>query len=183
MVSFFETAVLKLQQLGFFSFLLPFLLTAAIVYGLLRRSQLFGDPEKNIAINTIVAFSISLFVWGAPVILGINVEGNLAAFFAQGIAVSLVIIIGLMFASTVFPPDLAKNLSEKIKAPAFWGAIVVIGILLGIVLLVTSGLVLVFFPKGTGINLSSDIFITIGALVILAISVVAIIMGSREEKK
>ena len=183
MVSFFEIAILKLQQLGFFSFLLPFLLTSAIIYGLLRRSKLFGEPELNVAINTVIAFAISLFVWGAPVILGISVESNLSAFFVQGIAVSLVIIIGLMFASTVFPPDLAKTLSEKIKVQWFWGAIIVIGLLLGLVLLVTSGLIMVFFPKGTGINISSDIFITVGALVLLALSVVAIIMSSKGEKK
>lgn len=181
MVSFFETAVLKLQQMGFFSFLLPFILTAAIVYGLLRRSKLFGDPELNIAVNAIVAFSISLFVWGAPIILGINIEGNLSAFFIQGIVVSLVVIIGLMFASTVFPPDLAKQLSEKIKSEWVWGAILIIALLLGVVLLATSGLILVFFPKGTGINISSDIFVTMGVLVLMVGTVVAVIMGSKEK--
>lgn len=170
MPSFFEIAILKLKAFGFFKFLLPFILTAAIIYGLLRKSQLFGEPDKNVAVNATIAFTVSLFVWAAPIILGIDIERNLAAFWIQGLSVSLIIIVGLMLASMFFPPDLAKQLTEHMKGKNwFWAGLIIVGIFVGGVLLLTSGLYVVLFPKGTGVALSSDIFITLGVLIILGL--------------
>ncbi len=179
MPTFFETAILKLQSLGFFTFLLPFILTAAIIYGGLRRAQLFGDPDKNVAVNAIVSFVISLFVWAAPIILGIDIETKLSAFFIQGFSVSLIVIIALVLAGMFFPPDLAKNLSDKIKAPVFWGGIIIVALIVGGVILVSSGLATVLFPKGIGINFSSDLVVSMAVLIALVVSVAFIVRAAK----
>ncbi len=175
MVSFFENAILKLQELGFFQFFLPFLLTAAIVYGGLRRAQLFGDPDKNIAVNGIVAFVISLFVWAAPIILGVDIESRLSAFFIQGISVSLIVLFGLIISSMFFPPDLAKNLSDRVKTPIFWGGIVIVALIIFIVILISSGLASVLFPRGVGVSISSATWGTIAAMAALVISLFIVV--------
>ncbi|MBI1978645.1 MAG: hypothetical protein HYS62_01125 [Candidatus Aenigmarchaeota archaeon] len=179
MPTFFETAILKLQGLGFFTFLLPFILTAAIIYGGLRRAQLFGEPERNVAVNAVVAFVISLFVWAAPIILGIDIETKLSAFFIQGFSVSLIVLIALVLAGMFFPPDLAKSLSDKFKGPAFWGIIIVTALIVGVVILVSSGLSTVLFPKGIGINLSSDLVLSVVALLVL-VGIIAVIVRAAK---
>lgn len=179
MPTFFETAILKLQGLGFFQFLLPFILTAAIIYGGLRRAQLFGEPEKNVAVNAIVAFVISLFVWAAPIILGIDIEAKLSSFFIQGFSVSLIVLIALVLAGMIFPPDLAKSLGDKIKAPYFWGAIIIVALIVGGIILVSSGLATVLFPKGIGVKVSSDVFISIAVIIALVVSVAVIVRVAK----
>lgn len=179
MPTFFETAILKLQSLGFFTFLLPFILTAAIIYGGLRRAQLFGEPEKNVAVNAIVAFVISLFVWAAPIILGIDIEQKLSAFFIQGFSVSLIVLVALVLAGMFFPPDLAKSLGDKIKAPYFWGGIIIVGLIVGGVILVSSGLGTILFPKGIGVKVSSDVFISIAVIIALVVSVAVIVRVAK----
>ncbi len=171
----FETVILKMRDLGFFKFFFPFLLTSAIFYGLLRKSQLFGDPDKNIAVNAIIAMVASFFVWAMPVILGVDIETQLARFFAQGVGVTLAVMVALMIAGMFFPPDLAKSLSEKIKAPAFWGGVIVAGILIMVIVFVSSGLYKVLFPQGLGINWSNDIFITLGVIILLIVTLVVIV--------
>ncbi|MEK6910037.1 MAG: hypothetical protein AABW61_03105, partial [Candidatus Aenigmatarchaeota archaeon] len=179
MPTFFETAILKLQSLGFFQFLLPFILTAAIIYGGLRRAQLFGEPEKNVAVNAIVAFVISLFVWAAPIILGIEIEAKLSSFFIQGFSMSLIVLIALVLAGMFFPPDLAKSLGDKIKAPYFYGAIIIVALIVGGVILVSSGLATVLFPKGIGVKVSSDVFISIAVIIALVVSVAVIVRVAK----
>ncbi len=179
MPTVFEIAILKLQGLGFFNFLLPFILTAAIIYGGLRRAQLFGEPEKNVAVNAIVAFVISLFVWAAPIILGIDIETKLSAFFVQGFSVSLIVLIALVLAGMFFPPDLAKNLGDRMKAPVFWGGVIVVALIVGGVILVSSGLATVLFPKGIGISFSSDLVLSVVALIAL-VGIIAVIVRAAK---
>lgn len=168
MATMFETAILTMRDLGFFKFLFPFILTAAVMYGMLRKTQIFGDPSKNIAVNAVIALIASMFVWAMPVILGIDIETQLAAFFLQGIAVTLVVMIGLVIIGMFFPPDIAKSLGEKIKGGWFWGVIVTAGILIGIILLISSGLYKVLFPGGgIGISISNDTLITFGVIALL----------------
>ena len=179
MPTFFETAILKLQGMGFFTFLLPFILTAAIIYGGLRRSQLFGEPERNVAVNAIIAFVISLFVWAAPIILGIDIETKLSAFFIQGFSVSLIVLITLILAGMFFPPDLAKSLGDRIKGPAFWGGIIIVALIVGGVIMVSSGLATILFPKGIGVGLSSDL-VTSAIVIIALVAIIAVITRSSK---
>jgi hypothetical protein len=153
------------------------MLTAAVFYGLLRKSQIFGEPDRNVAVNAIVALVAGFMVWSYPIIAGIDVTLQLANFFMEGLVVSLVIMMGLLIAGFVFPPDLPKTLGEKFKGGPFWIAILVLGFILGGVVLVSSGLFGLFFPTqllgGGGID--QDTLLTVGILIILLVSIIVIV--------
>jgi hypothetical protein len=175
----FDSAVKTLQSMGFFEFLLPFILSAAIFYGLLRKTQLFGPPEKNTAVNATVALAASFFVWSMPIILGIDIQNQLAAFFVQGMGVTLVAMMALLLGGMFLPPDLPKTISEKFKSGA-WVSIIIIGaLLLSFILLVSSGLYKIFAPQGFTFKLSGDTVTTIGVMVLLVGAVAVIAWGSK----
>lgn len=179
MVSPFETTILKLQELGFFKFLLPFIFSAAVFYGLLRKTQIFGPPEKNIAVNAIVALTASFFVWAWPIIGGIDIEVQLAAFFMQGASILLVSTIVLLVAGMFLPPDLPKTIGEKIKGGHLVGGLIIGGIIIGIILLISSGLSQVFFPKGFELAMHSETFINIGVIILLLGAIALIVFVAR----
>lgn len=52
----FGSLIDSLSQMGFFSYILPFLLIFSLIYGILMKTKLF---EKN-AINAIIALAVSL---------------------------------------------------------------------------------------------------------------------------
>jgi hypothetical protein len=171
----FEAVVQNLQALGFFNFLLPFMLSAAVFYGLLRRSKVFGEPEKNIAVNAIVAIVASMFVWAYPVLAGVDVEGNLSKFFFQSTIIVMVFVVGLMIAGMFFPEDLSRQIAERLKGKSIV-VILGIGIMLAATALIASGLTGIEFPaiNLSGPSVSSDMVLTLAVLVILGVSVVAI---------
>lgn len=148
MVSAMETAILKLQELGFFTFILPFLLVAAIFYGLLRKSQVFGKPEDNTAVNAIVALIAGFMVWAYPVITGVVTEQLLADFFFKSSIITLVVMLGLLITGMFMPADLPKLIGEKLGTSKglpviIIGAVVVIGVAAG-----ASGVLGLFLPAG-----------------------------------
>jgi len=114
MTSPMEVVIKNLQEIGAFQFLFPFMLTAAVFYGLLRRSKIFGEPEKNVGVNAVVALIAAFMVWSYPVLTGVNVEVMLAKFFFQGIIATLVIIVGLLIVTTFLPGSLGEFLGEKL---------------------------------------------------------------------
>ncbi|MEM5766246.1 MAG: hypothetical protein QW423_01255 [Candidatus Aenigmatarchaeota archaeon] len=185
MLNPFEFMILKLQQLGFFTFLLPFILMSAVLYGLLRKSQIFGPPEKNLVINAIIAIVASFMILAAPVITGINIEQQLAKFFLQSMIAVIMLIFAVLIVGVFFGPDLPGKIQEKLGAK-YLGGLLVAGILIGLTLIVTSGLTNVFFPEGFNglINVSEDVVISIATIVVLLIIVgVIVIFVSKEEKK
>ena len=83
-----------LAQGGFFSFLLPFLLIFALVYGLLLRVKLF---EKN-GINAVIALAVSL--------MSIQFE-FVPIFFSQifpRVGVGLAVILAVLIIVGIFVP-------------------------------------------------------------------------------
>ncbi|MEM5836443.1 MAG: hypothetical protein QW058_01635 [Candidatus Aenigmatarchaeota archaeon] len=174
--------VLKLQEYGFFTFLLPFILMAAILYGLLRKSQIFGPPEKNVAVNAVVAIVASFMVLAAPVIAGINIEQQLAKFFLHSMIAVIILVVTLLTIGMFVGPDLPTKLQDKLGSK-FLGGLLVVGIVIGLTLLVTSGLTNVFFPEGFG-GIPEDVVISIATIAILLIIIMLIVIFvSREEKK
>jgi hypothetical protein len=175
MVSPFETVILRLRDLGVFQFLLPFILTAAIFYGLLRKSQLFGKPEENVAVNAVVALTAAFMVWAYPILAGVNIEQQLSIFFFNGTVAMLVIIVSLLIASMFGKPDLTAYLSEKLGNK--WFAVVIIaGVLIGFAILISSGLVNIFIPTGIFTGISSDILLTVVVLLLLVGAIFAVVL-------
>jgi len=134
MVSPFQIVAERLGELGVYDFLLPWLITSALMWGLLKKSQIFG--EDAIVINSVLSIAISFFLWGSLAIAGrTDVGVSLSKFFTQmvflGIGFMVILVIG-----SLFFPDFPKKLTETIPVETMFWIIVVIGI----ILLVGSGL-------------------------------------------
>jgi len=183
MTSPFEVVILNLQKIGAFNFLFPFMLTAAVFYGLLRRSQIFGKPEENVAVNAVVALVAAFMVWAYPILAGVNVEIMLSTFFFQGVLATMVIVIGLLIVSMFLPKGLGETLGEKLK-PGWFVGIIVLGLLIAVGVLFSSGAVNVFFPSGIGgIGISEDTILSIAVLVGLVVVLGFIVwITTRSEK-
>jgi len=177
MASPFETVILNMRDMGMFQFLLPFMMTAAVFYGLLRKSQVLGEPKSSVAVNATVAMVAAFMVWASPIILGIDIEAHLTSFFVQGMSVMLVVMVGLLIISMAAPPNLPESLKgifsdPKVGKALVYGIIIVIGIVA-----ISSGFLNVFFPSGGGsagggINLpslSEDSIIVLGTFLFIII--------------
>jgi uncharacterized membrane protein YjfL (UPF0719 family) len=182
MVSPIEITILKLKDLGAFQFLFPFILTSAVFYGLLRKSQLFGPPEKNVAVNGVVALVAAFMVWAYPILTGVNLETQLATFMFNGVIAILIVMLGLMVVGMFLPPDLPAKLGEKIGGRAVSG-ILIFGIIIGIAVFLSSGLISAFLP-GFGIGaISTDTLLAIAVLVILVATIIVLAIPWGKEKK
>lgn len=178
----FELVILKLESLGFFTFLLPFIIAASVFYGLLRKSQIFGPPEKNVAVNAVVSLSAALMIMAAPVIAGIDIKEQFMTFFAQSMIVTVVMTVGILIAGMIFPPDLSSEVGKRLGGK-FMGAFLVAAIIVVVALLFTSGLMTVFFPSGELVGLSEDTVVTVLTIFILLVVVGVIVYAtSRGEK-
>jgi hypothetical protein len=141
----FEIVILRLRELGAFQFFFPFILTAAIFYGLLRKSKLFGPPEENVVVNGIVALVAAFMVWSYPILTGVSIEKQLSIFMFQSTITMLTVLVGLLIVSFFTPPELPKVLTEKLGRGVI--GILAIAILVGIGIFFASGLSAFIFPK------------------------------------
>ncbi|MEM5811502.1 MAG: hypothetical protein QW641_00990 [Candidatus Aenigmatarchaeota archaeon] len=172
-----EIAIRNLEAIGFFQFILPYMITSAIFYGLLRKSQLFGDPDRNVVVNAIIALSAALLVWASPILLGItNFEKMLSLFIMQGLSIMFVFIIGILIMSMFIGPNLPEKFAELIgnRKTAFYFSLAIIGILIGVGLLFTSGLTSILFPRGVIFGEIPEEVITTIIVFIFIIAVVLI---------
>jgi len=172
MVSPFEIVIQRWAELGFFQFLFPFMLSSAIFYGLLRKSKIMG--ERSEVVNAVIALVASFMIWAYPIIIGIDITQALTAFFMQGLVVGLFAMIGILVAS-MFHPNIQEFFKENYK----WANLIIIAVfvIIGAVLVFTSGLWQVFGgpsltqmrPETLEIVLSVIIlFLMLGTLVFIA---------------
>lgn len=178
MVSPFVSVIEKLRDIGAFQFLFPFMLSAAIFYGLLRKTKLFGEPEKNVSVNAVVSLIASFMVWASPILLGIDIQVALSKFFVQGLIATLIPLLGLLIVGMFMPEGLTTELKGVFKGKALMGLVAVfILVIFGVA--VSSGLIGVLFPglslPGGVSGISSDWLITAGTIIIL-ILIIAIII-------
>jgi hypothetical protein len=184
MTSALETVLINLKNMGFFAFL-PFLLTAAVFYGLLRRSKLFGEPEKNTVVNAVVALVAAFMVWAYPVISGTSIEEYqlfFSSFFVKGTVAALTVVFGLLIAEMFFPKEgLGETLKEKLQGK-FGIGIVVLGILIGVGVLLASRTSSFFGIPAE--NISSDLIYSIIFLAtFVGIIGIVVWLTGRETKK
>lgn len=111
-MSIFEQVAQQSQELGVFDFLIPFALTFAVVFGVLRQTTIFGDDEKANQINSIVALSVALFVaFGSSSGLVSNFLGT----FLPGMFVIVFGIFGILLAAgMVFGEEITNPKDTKI---------------------------------------------------------------------
>jgi len=177
MVNPFQLITERLVDLGVFSFFLPWIITAAVMWGLLKRSKVF-DPT----INAILSIAVSFFVWGYLAQTAFEIGAPLAAFITQGFVLMLVFVFGLIGAS-MFYPDFSKTLTEVFKSSSMiW---IFLGLFVG-VLFFTSGLFTVLFagPSGTGIQTDvQNMIIMMAALIIGILILVGVQRGVGGKKE
>ena len=166
----FEIITERLTNLGIFSFFIPWIITAAVMWGLLKRSKMF-DPS----INAILSIAISFFIWGYLGRTAFDMSGPLATFITQGFVLMLVFVFGLVGAS-MFYPKFSDTLTEVFKSSTMiW---IFLGLFVG-ALFFTSGLykVLGSGPSGTGIQ--ADVQAMIIMLVALIIGILILVGVQR----
>jgi hypothetical protein len=174
----FDFVILRLNQLGFFQLLL-FVLTSAVFYGLLRKSQLFGEPQKNTVVNGVVSLVAAFMVWSAPTILGIDITTATTTFFVQGVSASLIVMIALMITGMFAPEGLGKVLSENLKG-RFLAAVLIFAIIVALGIFFASGISNLFFPASTfstGLSTDTITIIVIGVLMVISVLVMVGIGG------
>jgi len=179
-----ETVLINLNKMGFFAFL-PFLLTAAVFYGLLRRSRLFGEPEKNVIVNAVVALVAAFMVWAYPIISGTSIQEYqqfFSTFFLKGTIATLTIVIGLIIAGMFFPKEgIGETLKSKLEG-RFGIGIVVLGLLIGAGTLLASGASSFFGFSLEGVD-KDLIYSIIFLVVFIGIIGFVIWITGRETKK
>jgi hypothetical protein len=183
MPSGLEIVLINLNRMGFFAFL-PFLLTSAIFYGLLRRSKLFGEPEKNVVVNAVVALVAAFMVWAYPIITGTSIEEYqqfFSTFFFKGTIAALTVAIGLIIAGMFFPEKgIGGTLEERLKGK-FGIGIVILGLLIGTGILFASGATSFF---GISVeNVNSDLIYSIIFLIIFVGVIGAVVWITGKETK
>jgi len=174
MPDIFRPIAEKLIDLGILGFLLPWMITAAIFYALLKKSNLFD----SMLINAILSLSVSFFLWGFLVGgTAVDIGAPLASFMAQGSILIIIIIFGLI-ASSSFYPDLNKTLEETFKTRSAMYIMIAVFCLL----FFTSGLYRVFIPENTFTGPRSDVYTLIVILAVLIIGLF-ILVGVQSTKK
>jgi len=153
------------------------MITSAIFYGILRKSQIFGPSDKNVALNAVISLSAAFMVWAFPVINGVDIQSQLSTFFMQGTVVMLILMVGLMVAGMVFPPDMPTKLWEKLQQTSFPIAIFLVGIAVGIIVFITSGLVSLFLTPEMVATIPTDILLGIGLVLVMILPLVWIAFG------
>lgn len=98
MASPFESLLGNLNNLGFFQFLLPFLLTMAIIYGILRFSL---HKILDRSASGLIAIVISFFVMNYSGQVGIAIAAFFTTIFGSGIIVLTGLLMIIMFLAIV----------------------------------------------------------------------------------
>lgn len=136
MDSLFQPIVQKLIDLGFYEFFFPWLITAAIFYGLFSKSKILGESH---VLNGAISLAIAFLIFGFPVVTGVSISLPLSMFFMQATTIILFLVVGFLFAS-LFYPDLLSFLPKAFaRRSVLW-----IMIVAGVALFITSTLVTVF---------------------------------------
>jgi len=123
----FEIVAQKLGEMGFYNFLLPWLVTSALLWGLLKRSNFFG--ENSIVINSVLSISVSFFIWGFIIFTGSDVGTSLSTFFTQMIFVGLAFLLIVLLGSLLVP-DFTEQLKKVLPTTSVLWIVVVIGVIM-----------------------------------------------------
>ena len=132
MVSPFQLAAERLAETGFYSFLIPWILSAAVLWGLLKKSNMF----ESSTVNGLISLSASFLVWAYLIGPGaIDIAATASTFVMQAGILLFVFLFGLI-ASSMFYPKFTETMIEGFKSRSLVS--IIIAVLF--VLFFTSGL-------------------------------------------
>ncbi len=150
----------KWEEIGFFSYLLPFLLIFALIFGILTKVKLF---KENKAINAIIALVVGLIA-----IQFETVSTFFSAIFPKvGIALAIILALFILVGLFIDP-----------EHPAMTWILVGIGVIIFVVVLIQAA-GSVGWSTGTWWQ---DNWVTVIGVVIIIALVIAVIAGSAKGK-
>lgn len=162
----FESILFELEQIGLFTYILPFLLLFAVIYGILSWTKIFGGSA---GLHAIVAIVIGL--------LGIRfpVYSNFLAVISPKLGVGLVILLVLILLIGLFVPE---------GSQAILGWIMIgVGVIIAIVIFAQSYSVLQGLGYG-GVDFLDNNLIAWVVLIGLLIGViVAVVVGNGKNNQ
>ncbi|MFH1127069.1 MAG: hypothetical protein ABIG84_07345 [archaeon] len=154
----------NMNRLGFFEFLLPWLLFLAIMFALLKKSQVFGE---EVSVNAVIAAIVSFFIINYT-----PIGMTLGTFFTTLFGIASIIIAGLLVGilflgmAGIKPEELFGKENKTFLA-------ILLGFLALIAFISVGGLS--FF------NIGGDLMATMGMLLIMLFAVMFI--GKGDDKK
>ncbi len=144
----FDTIIGAAQQGGVLAFYLPFLIAFALIYGLLNRTQIFGDSKdrKANAINAVIAFGIAFYVISFTGV-GVTVANFFGTFFTQSTMLLVTVLVVTLVVSLLGGIWPTKPLKDK-EGNIIGFEKASIGKLIFVI--VALALIVVFFNSGGG---------------------------------
>jgi hypothetical protein len=148
----FELLVYNLNQMGFFGFLLPWLLMFAVTYGLLMKSKALGEDQKIIGVVSLVA---AFFVvgYGGPL---------LGTFFSNLFGIAAVVLGGILV-TVLFISMAGGDISKFAESKEIMALLAGVGIIVFMIVLGTFG-----------VGIESDVVAAIFMVIVMAVAVVFI---------
>jgi hypothetical protein len=191
MATMFENVIVRLYDLGFITFILPFLMVTAIFYGMLRKSQVFGKPDENVVVNAIVAIVAGFMVLAYPIISapsGVEVGKLFADFFFKASIGTLTVMLGLLIAGMFLPADLPAKIASTIGSKGRGVGLIVVGSLIVIgIAAASSGILALFLPSGftfpafnfaVGSAIDETTLLSMVMIIAMSMAVIGIVWGS-----
>lgn len=167
----FEAITQRMAELGFFDFLLPFLITSAVIWGLLERSRIF---EGKIAVNAVISLSFSFLIWGyLSSASAMKIGLPFSTFVTQVSIMSFVFLLSLVVIS-MFYPDFTAQLGESLGRGA---TMIGIGIGIAVFLFFSSGLAQILGIGGLVAKGDVGIVILMLAVFIIMLFIISGIAG------
>jgi len=164
----FTTMVSNLNQLGFYGFVLPWLLVFGVTYGILEKSKLLNKKAAGI-VSLAVAFFVTAYTGIGSFFIGLSGVG------AMVITAALIVV---MFFALVTPPT-PKEEKETIYAQRF-------GKIEWVLFFGAVALILAWLVGGetlTGISLSNEAWAAILVIVVIGFAVWLISGGGKKGEK
>ena len=90
----------QLENLGFFDFILPFLLMFAVVYGILQYMKIFGEDK---AVHIIIAVALGLIAIRLPFYSQFLTE------ISPRLAIGLIVLLALLILVGMFVPNQSRG--------------------------------------------------------------------------
>lgn len=176
MPNIFEPVATKILELGILDFFV-FIIVAAVFYALLKKSKILGgSPVVDGAVAISIAFFVFLYRW----ITGFGLVNPFSMLFTQATAILLLFVFGFLAAS-MFYPDMIKWLPQTFAKSR---SMLIIMIVIGLTLVITSGLIAVFWttpptqPGAAGPQ-ANIILIAAGLIIFVVIVIVASAVGGK----
>jgi hypothetical protein len=101
------------EAMGVFQFYLPFLISFAVLFGLLQKSAIFGPPEKTKRINAIISLAIATYVM-AYTPIGLTV-GQILMTLLGGTFLVLITLVATFLILTVMLPFFGVEIGKAPK--------------------------------------------------------------------